>query len=1084
MQLRRFEVQTLHYDGKMIRGRDAALWVGTVAHSLIAHTDESRAKYRELVPVLRHIPDDRLSYYVPDVKLPADMPQSLTVTAIQPDDSGSLLPKLLMAHMHIPEEALWSVAAREKASESKRAALPHPTLASFGINISINDDIEAIVKVSKYHTALDVASHLLAHHPELMSLSSTTASQVRSLALATSGINDLANAILDAAENGGWAKSRKYSYVGSEQKEFYDWVPQVKAAMAAPMAALVNTSKNTAALQSTSSNAGLFTIMDGVYSVSAAAPAAPQTDSFWQASPSGKKRINVRPTIATSDPSTTSYLTTSSLTPMYKLQIGDLTIDNSTTPGQFSTTLSNSALHYLIAYAQFFNDSNDLVTPDNWTGNSLDNNGYYYLATVPAVNTTFGVPGSASQTTVSFPWPTSGTLSDGTSTTVSYVNLVLGGIGHCSTISSGQQVAAAWQFDRCIGGTLLTILVNFVTPIICAVNGVLASASTVQNIANALSGVLSSVIEDVEGSSVATSMEQATLGTILLNAFTYLGLMLVETPSVGTVIASIVAKGEAEKSVPIIGWIAMAASILVDAAMLVEAAVDLSDSPSTYQSQVDQIVGASWQLSPDPNSGIWPPEAALWIATATPAGGTARTVDGKVSSQGSSSITANFNITDGNSFPLGATVNFTIVFMASNGSTLCGGATSGPQVLIPAAGSNNIYQVPAMDITQVLVPISSDSTLSLLSTLDWSSVTSTQDWSSTADAPSTTVVDLNSDPSGYNLGAVCGIGVNNLTTEIVYSWTASGQNYDILGENSSAGQATAIQAISYQSKAVIGLVTPANTLPAAALVAINPSAAAAAAGAHFYATTVTGTDESVSAYLYNLVLNGTPGTFSLDGTPWGQFNAMPDAIGLHPNGAYIAGVHTDAGRLEILELPNAVPASPPMAQLFAGSGQLPGRLTNPVAVHGVPGSGFAILEAGGSDVLSRIQVLDFYGNPIPLFDSGSPPVPSQSYFNLASPQDGTSDTITLLDLAVDTQGYFYILKYISSGSTADDYYVDVYDSSGNYLTQQGAIVGGKFAVDNWRTIYVLSYQVIGTPSSYAPSIQPAISLWVPQSPTS
>lgn len=109
-----------------------------------------------------------------------------------------------------------------------------------------------------------------------------------------------------------------------------------------------------------------------------------------------------------------------------------------------------------------------------------------------------------------------------------------------------------------------------------------------------------------------------------------------------------------------------------------------------------------------------------------------------------------------------------------------------------------------------------------------------------------------------------------------------------------------------------------------------------------------------------------------------------------------------------------------------------------------------------------------------------------SYFPLQRGPDGTN--LNYLDMAVEAQGYMYILSYQNDGSASTDYLLDVYEPSGNFLfrspdasktTTPQNIVAGKIAVDVWRDMYALTYETLQGPGG-AP--QPGLAHWTPTPP--
>ena len=106
-----------------------------------------------------------------------------------------------------------------------------------------------------------------------------------------------------------------------------------------------------------------------------------------------------------------------------------------------------------------------------------------------------------------------------------------------------------------------------------------------------------------------------------------------------------------------------------------------------------------------------------------------------------------------------------------------------------------------------------------------------------------------------------------------------------------------------------------------------------------------------------------------------------------------------------------------------------------------------------------------------------------SYFPLRPARVGT---ITHLDMAVEAQGYIYVLGYRDDGSEAADYILDIYGPDGTFVmrtpdpsvtSSPQNVVAGAIAVDIWRDLYALTYEPL-----HAPGPQPGLAHWTPTPP--
>ena len=108
-----------------------------------------------------------------------------------------------------------------------------------------------------------------------------------------------------------------------------------------------------------------------------------------------------------------------------------------------------------------------------------------------------------------------------------------------------------------------------------------------------------------------------------------------------------------------------------------------------------------------------------------------------------------------------------------------------------------------------------------------------------------------------------------------------------------------------------------------------------------------------------------------------------------------------------------------------------------------------------------------------------------SFFPLRAPRVGTA---TFLDMAVEAQGYMYVLYYLGDGSQPSDYILDVYSPDGSFCLRSPDpsvtrapqnVVAGRIAVDIWRNLFGLTYEALRSPWG---TPQPGIGHWTPTPP--
>lgn len=108
-----------------------------------------------------------------------------------------------------------------------------------------------------------------------------------------------------------------------------------------------------------------------------------------------------------------------------------------------------------------------------------------------------------------------------------------------------------------------------------------------------------------------------------------------------------------------------------------------------------------------------------------------------------------------------------------------------------------------------------------------------------------------------------------------------------------------------------------------------------------------------------------------------------------------------------------------------------------------------------------------------------------SFFPLRQPR---VSTVTFDDMAVESQGYIYVLSHLNDGSQPTDYLLDIYGPDGTFLVRNPDpsatrspqnILAGRIAVDIWRNLYGLTFETLQGPNG-AP--QPGLAHWMPTPP--
>jgi len=1058
------DVTTLHFDLSFVApSTPCVLHVGTQRVPLVVHDTATRTSARVANLALAHVPDERLTHHAADVPLPADVAQLLLVTTESSVPAGCL-DTLLLSMVHVPRAARARHAAQMATTAHPTAYLAHPKLARFGASVSAVDNPAVIVDVHDFKSAEDAAASIVFHHQELVNIGGDTAAAVLNLIEYSTGFSDLASQIYQQAlahqrdsSSQNWAYEAPYldRNMQPTSTSFYNWSDTTKEWMKAPMIGAIRASKNEPSLESTPTRAGLYTVQQGTTSVStpqAPTPASsPAAESYAQDGPAAPTALVAEPTPA--------YWTLNNLTPHHGLEVApDVTLEE----GTFSISATNNWLRWLSGYVQFLGPDGEAVVPDSWVSmvpggiaGVWDSDTKKYVTMFSSVDTILAIPLGGEATEVSFTWPSN----------ASSVRFLAGGIGRTGGVEGADgQYHGGWDGQVCLAGALMTGIFNFGIPTVCLVAGATVSLSGL----NELAGIAISAVLDI-GTAIAAGPVSAHLAdgstTTMLIAFADLiPKLLLEAAEIAAWMSVEIAEGAAEEATPIFGWIALAVSVASDVALLLQTTVEVATSPATFTLSASRSIDASWTLLPDENhQDTWPLEATHFQVDATFTDGTTRSTTGTMTgSPQTGPITVTFDGTAGNRLPAGGEVTFTAKFFSDTG-WLAGVATAAP---LSAAIPGNLLTVPTASITEFLVPLTASTTYQHDKTLAWDGSTSTRTWAS---APATaTIHDLNASNVGFNLDTVTGITVSQQTSELAYVWEASGQALPMDGSTEPfTGQQFSFQGIDVRTTPEDGLSFVTEGFANKALVAFDLGG-----------TPTTGRNVWIDPRGGNYhvrplaIAPGSP----FDVTPgrsWGRFNEQIDSAFVHPAG-YVVGVNTTHSKIEVLRLAEVTgDSAASIADIFSGYGTRPGLVHSPVGVAGLPSSGFVVLEAADSTLPGagpRLQAFDFLGNPTPVFAGQAP---------TARVLDEPAGQ-TLLDLAIETKGFMYVLKYVGDGSSVDDYRLDLYSPDGSWLSQSAGIAAGRLCVDVWRTAYTLDFGVLVKPDGGR--TEPSVSIWLPSTP--
>jgi len=537
------------------------------------------------------------------------------------------------------------------------------------------------------------------------------------------------------------------------------------------------------------------------------------------------------------------------------------------------------------------------------------------------------------------------------------------------------------------------------------------------------------------------------------------------------------AEAVAEDSIPIAGWILLGISVAAGVATLLETTIEIAESPWTYVNDLVFTHDLTVNILKDPNDGTFPESADHYIVTALFDDGTPHVQIQPLTKP----VPATIPPAVFNSVPLGGKVNVSVAFYqeatGNSPGVLLGKGTTG---LI----DNDTGAKPTITLEEVKYPINSSTVY--------------QHRQRTAlDSGGNHVWNTNAPPPTVNASnLVCGTAgtLCNFQGITVRQGTGAQQGY--------AGYAWQSQSTDPSKGAACAGGTPGqfdqlanlNTGPnpqtgyqAGPCGFNNPGVKLAYSllsdsGANFYLDT----SNPNALHLRQVTLEPpgfTPPSSSNPQPPslsWGVLNFMPDALLLHPAG-HIVSISNVNHKMETLRIPPAPMADADAevhlrAQTKSGKGSRPGLMTSPAAAAVAPDGTILVLEYGNPDanpaLPARIQAFDIGGNPKQFF----PRQPSPYAFRLSATPNQAG--WQYLDMAIEYGGLMYVLSRLQG-----TYRLDIYSPNQggtDPICTTTSFNAAKIAVDFWRNIYALNYEVIRTASGLAPGFtEPSVSLWVP-----
>jgi hypothetical protein len=707
--------------------------------------------------------------------------------------------------------------------------------------------------------------------------------------------------------------------------------------------------------------------------------------------------------------------------PRFGVLVSSVAFDR--TAGSWRVELGNTAPRMLAVYVEFLDAKGVPSAPAGWTSRlpagvdpGFETATRKYLGLLLPTRYIEGIPVPEKDAVFDFPQP-AGTAE---------VRIAFGGLG-----------GEPWDAVACPLGAIVTAVLGYAVPAILAFTGVppagwyaglLTSEAVLAEVMQA-----GSFLRTVTSTPEAFREIAARIGPLLYGGLPALEAVLLQHLSPEQL---------AEAAAPI-NW--AAATLALTDAPGASFSGSVLGSPASFLLRLspDFVADLRVEVLPDPVHGAWPATASRYTVEARWEGGSGSAA-GKASGLAtpSPSTVAVANVPANRSVSLAATVVDAKGQVHARGAGLAVTPAPAPRTAAvvlaeerPALGASTRY---AFSLT-----LAYDASRG-------------HHWVS-GPAPTATVRDLNGGSTGHNLSVLVGLQLGAAGRMLGYAWQASGQNLPFCGSSQpTSGQIYAFQTLEALASPEKGLEFPSCGFSGQPFLAFGP----AGAGLDFFL------DPRQGFLRLRRFTPGQPFDMSPGAPSFGRFNRPRlDAAVIHPEG-FALGVSFADGTFETLRIGSGEPTSPePVAGMSGGTGTASGRFGGPLALALTPGADLLVLES----LNRRLQAVDLYGNPVPYFPGGKALLPLRSETSPA----------TYLDLALDGEGYIYVLLYLNQGDAVADYRLDLYAPDGAYLGGTTGVNAARIAIDAWRNVYTLNFAHLLGPGGRT---EPTLSVWTPQNP--
>ena len=1039
------ERRALHFDfSHLTAPRDLRFHVAGREVALGAHDAATREAARAANPLLRLIPDRYLTHHA-EVDLPDAV--ALTWVTAQREAGAVVIDAPVHLAVHVPRAS--RVRARAVAANGSGV---HPKLRRYGVTpeafaeaLGGMDNPAMPEHIDTMQDAFDAAVATIFHHPQLINLAHDHAAVIlEHITDALSRSGDMQVAILTLGDQ--WLTTTNVNPAVNPPWLHSKPDPTVVSAAQGPLASALIATQNDPRLKGQQWNQQ-YGVTEHPYHSTSAQPARRLMADALPASVATEGDTWVAKTIGASwgldiDSDNISYQQ-----------------DSSGGNGKLTFACRNTKLRHLSAHVQYLDSAGTVLEP-LFPTSSLpgdlqkifeSDKTKKFVKVIPPTKVVFGVPIGSEWTKMTVPvWPG-----------VHTVRMLWGGLGQGS-------------YDRAvcpIGVTATAVLDMAMPAFTLAAGGAMTNTSFVRNVLmdpQVLYQILSAgeflVSGDGAGAIEVAHNPGGALGDL---SGRMAPLFLRPDGPLGRYVLANIAVNMALRFIPFVGIALAIVNAAAAASQLAQTIDAVVQSPFVYETEFSRSFDLTVELLPDHRSNLFPEyHDQLEVKVVYDSNATLpiyrRALDARPKSL---PIYVKFL-----SIPAGGNLRVFATFRAANGWASGQGASN----WTPAHedGSQARF-IPNIEITTNEIPLNSTSVHQHRSKTGVNA-SGQVDWiEAVGQPPATTVATM-----APSLLKLCDLTVAQLPEMAGYCWQASGEQLPPDDPSSPPTNealfvvqnvSVAEQPWSALSKAPVGFRVQSG-------IQYDLTTTNDGEGANFYIDSSnpkcdpTNPDGGFHIRRVALSSSNPQPVFPLRGDgSYGRFSLPMDRFALHSSGTMFA-ISTGSDkifRVELAPIPLPDRYAPTEAQ-GAGSGQRDGHLSRPAGIAVAHDGRILVLEEGNR----RVQAFDVTLNPVKCF------VVPGSTEKLATMALVTPPGSKMLDLAVESAGYIYVLSAANGGAAPEDYRLDLYDPGGKFLVSTFGVTAACIAVDLFRTLYTLNYE------SFVANglLQPSISMWLPPPP--